>query len=322
MSFLFIFILIVNLYHFQNALNTSMDDSKKRSATTTIPTSQKAASGTTSVRVSICDRGSTVPTPTPIATTAATTSATTTPDVEAKTPTNSHALLHQVQCKLSNNGATTPTSVQTSNAELRASRETVLPPPVQLSRRSSRENNGITGSGADDPPSRNSMTSVSGRGVRPDWAHPSVSVVESVIPQLNVLDQPDVNVAQLAKDVINFSSAAASSASTTSSLVNNYKQPSLEKRSSEERNTMITAKPYNNNGSISNVRAEIQQQQQQHSTTPKTSYTKASSQNSSSSSSPTPTARRASASSTSNSTTHSPITHDTTTTLGHPEPCV
>jgi hypothetical protein len=163
---------------FQNALNSSMDDSKKRSTTTTITsTQQKTHSNTqhktqvaplpsqkstqsttaTSVRVSICDRGTAIPsaiqTTTPV------------PDLEAPKTAAAHAnsQFQQVQCKLSNNGPISPTviSSQVEGIEPRSPRETVLPTAGQLSRRSSRENNGLTGEG---PPSRTSMTSVSNRG--------------------------------------------------------------------------------------------------------------------------------------------------------------
>ena len=67
----------------------------------------------------------------------------------------------QVQCKLADGPAAS------------SSRENVLPGPSGPSRRSSRDNNGIS-------EDRMSVTSASSRGVRPDWANPSVSVVESV----------------------------------------------------------------------------------------------------------------------------------------------
>ena len=155
-----------NFFHFQNALNSSMDDSKKRSATTTITSTHSkthsnsqhktqvaplpSQTAATSVRVSICDRGTVIP--------AAIQTTTTTEFETPKTP-NTHTQFQQVQCKLSNNGPISPTVIE--GIEPRSPREPVLPTAGQLSRRSSRENNGITGEG---PPSRTSMSSVSNRG--------------------------------------------------------------------------------------------------------------------------------------------------------------
>ena len=297
----FIFYSYQFFFNFQNALNSSKDESKKRSAsTTTTPTTSgppTQKSGTASVRVSICDRGTVPSTPTS--------------EVESKTPTYghvetktpTHGQFQQVQCKLSDNGPTT--TVLPSNSDLRNSRENVLP---ILSRRSSRENNGMS-------EDRCSISSVTGRAVRPDWAHPSVSVVESV----NVV-QTDL---PAAKD---------STVAATVAAVSYSKQPSLERRTSEERTTttILPSKPCNNGSINISSRVDIHNSAAAAAATAsKTSHTKASPQNSSSSSSPTTatatanasTTRRFSASSTT-ANSSSPMATDTTTNLGHPEPCV
>ena len=248
-----------------------MDESKKRPVASSVPTTPAS---TTSVRVAICDR----------ATPTATTVTTVTPSNDADV-TATRNPFQQVQCKLSDG----PTSS--------ASRENVLP---GLSRRSSRDNNGV----GDD---RMSVSSATSRGVRPDWANPSVSVVESVaVLQVDLV--PDLNSTGFAK------------------------QTSLEKRASEEKAT-VSSKPCNNgsiNSSSSNAaRADLHNNAATASVvttaTPattaaaaassiKSSHTKASPQNSSSASSPT--ARRPSASSA------SAVTPDSTPAIGHPEQCV